>query len=264
MKERGDDRYPEENMDFHRKVNDAYRNFFNQYLDYGNVFKLHQHEDYCKELVYKIDKLDLLSRGSQVVADLIVAMYSVYNHPNKNINNYRFNWHYKNADDFQEDNSPVYILNNIRQSDMSNDMLYEVFGKPWPFAHCYNIESVDEIQEKELYEQCKILNDLYFNSHIQMSKYGEGKNSRRFLATNDSCMSSFQVLLEDDAINIIVNMRSASIKNNFPVDVAFVYESVGSILAFFNDYEYRDLKMNINELKVNISIDVGSLHYPED
>lgn len=83
-----------------------------------------------------------------------------------------------------------------------------------------------KIYDIESYEREMILNDLKFSTHIMMSKYNEPVNSRRFVATNDSCLSFAQVTVDPSFYRWIFVSRSTEVNRMLPADL----HTIGTII----------------------------------
>lgn len=83
-----------------------------------------------------------------------------------------------------------------------------------------------KIYDKESYEREMILNDLKFSTHIMMSKYAEPSNSRRFVATNDSCLAFAQVTVTPENYKWVFVSRSTEVNKMLPADL----HTIGTII----------------------------------
>jgi len=95
------------------------------------------------------------------------------------------------------------------------------------------------VYDKECYEREMILNDLRFATHIMMSKYNEPVESRRFVATNDSCLSFVQVTVDPDKYRWNFVSRSTEVNRMLPADLRTIGEIIEKWTNWFIDYKPR-------------------------
>lgn len=93
-----------------------------------------------------------------------------------------------------------------------------------------------KIYEKEKYERNMILNDLKFSTHIMMSKYDEPISSRRFVATNDSCLSFAQVTIDYNDYRWVFVSRSTEVNKMLPADLRSIGYIVDEWIKWFVTY----------------------------
>jgi len=104
------------------------------------------------------------------------------------------------------------------------------------------------IFETEQYERDMILNDLKFSTHINMSKFNEPEISRRFLTTNDSCLSFIQVSIDDDYYRWMFVSRSTEVNKMLPSDLYSIGLIIKSWTSWFRGYTRthdRGIKLTI-------------------
>jgi len=117
-----------------------------------------------------------------------------------------------------------------------------------------------EIYEKEKYERDMILNDLKFSTHIMMSKYVESSYSRRFVATNDSCLSFCQVTMSDAYFRWVFVSRSTEVNRMLPADLL----TIGTIIEEWTNWFRGYTKYNAERLydkKVSLVLLMNNPHY---
>lgn len=96
-----------------------------------------------------------------------------------------------------------------------------------------------EIYEKEKYERDMILNDLKFSTHIMMSKYDEPIDSRRFVATNDSCLSFTQVTIDHNYYRWVFVSRSTEVNKMLPADLRTIGYIIDEWIKWFIKYKHK-------------------------
>lgn len=108
-------------------------------------------------------------------------------------------------------------------------------------------------QEKEYYE--KISNDVFkkitkeimgLNEH----NFPQKLDSRRFVYTNDSCISFVHFMFRQESLNVKAVLRSSNVSTTFWADYEFL-----KILSY-NAAE----TLNITDKEINLSIDIRSAH----
>jgi len=120
-----------------------------------------------------------------------------------------------------------------------------------------------DIYEKEKYERKMILNDLKFQTHINIDKFNEPTTSRRFIATNDSCMSFAQVTLDAYFFRWVFVSRSTEVNKMLPSDLY----SIAYIVKNWTDWfiEYRHNKWPLGNKKeqrgIKLMIVLNNPHY---
>lgn len=93
-----------------------------------------------------------------------------------------------------------------------------------------------KIYDIESYEREMILNDLKFSTHIMMSKYEEPVESRRFVATNDSCLSFTQVTVTPSSYNWVFVSRSTEVNKMLPADLYTIGTIISEWTSWFCSY----------------------------
>lgn len=108
-------------------------------------------------------------------------------------------------------------------------------------------------QEKEYYEKIissfilKIQKELMgLNEHNSPQKI----NSRRFIYTDDSCISMIHVLWRSNVLDVNVVMRSSNVSSTLWADYEFM-----KILSY-----YIAKELNVEEFPINLKVDIRSAH----
>ena len=114
------------------------------------------------------------------------------------------------------------------------------------------------IYDKECYEREMILNDLRFATHIMMSKYNEPNGSRRFVATNDSCLSFVQVTVDPANYRWIFVSRSTEVNKMLPADLRTIGEIIEKWTNWFIDYNPKHFDPRRG---IRISFMMNNPHY---
>lgn len=116
-----------------------------------------------------------------------------------------------------------------------------------------------QIYNIEKYERDMILADLKFATHIMMSKYNEPIESRRFLTTNDSCLSFAQVTVTPDCYKWSFVSRSTEVNRMLPADLATIGWIISEWIRWFMIYKPE----HVTEKKrgVRISFVLNNPHY---
>lgn len=94
-----------------------------------------------------------------------------------------------------------------------------------------------KVYDIESYEREMILNDLKFATHIMMSKYNEPVESRRFVATNDSCLSFTQVTVDPGFYRWHFVSRSTEVNKMLPADLRTIGVIVQKWIDWFTTYK---------------------------
>tara|TARA_R110001583_G_scaffold14033_5_gene59258 strand:- start:1046 stop:1951 length:906 start_codon:yes stop_codon:yes gene_type:complete len=110
--------------------------------------------------------------------------------------------------------------------------------------------------EKEYYE------NIYNLLHEKISRELEGKNeynraespdSRRFVYTDDSCISFIQVAVRDNVLDFHVVIRSTNVKDTFPHDLKFLYYLASTCYKRFDGHcKTARLRFNLNSAHIII------------
>ena len=108
-------------------------------------------------------------------------------------------------------------------------------------------------QEKEYYE--KISNDVFKKITKEMIGLNQHNipqklDSRRFVYTDDSCISFIHFMFRQDSLNVKAVLRSSNVSTTFWADYEFL-----KILSY-NTAE----TLNIPDKEINLSIDIRSAH----
>ena len=233
----GDDRHNFENI---LKINREY-NKLCESTSYRNLTRLFYYDDFITELELRL--YEIQSTLSNVFSDVFEAACNAYF--NKDLMNYHFNWLFDFDEIFHGVAKNLYVGDVLDYSGRSNCSLID-----------YNYFA---IRDKERFERNKIISDLLFNSHIQISKYGEGLDSRRFISVNDSCFSFLQFIIHRNELYCTAHMRSSNAKNNIFVDVKFLLEVIREFCSFIRNYEFKNLECELKSIHVDLNI--SSLHY---
>jgi len=242
----GDDR---NNLNDILHINELYQTDF---FMYGNVFHLHNHENFIDELREKINSINNIS-NSIIFTDAILAAQTAYLHREyDDLTNYNFQWSFS----FKELSSELLdyqrtVYSICHDKDDPRREMYLKF-----FDDYYKID------DKEQFERDKIRSDLFFNSHIQISKYDEGIDSRRLVACNDSRFSFVQMNVRNHDLYCTFNLRSTNAKNSLFVDMNFVIDLILDFISFLKTYEYKDLG-DVDIKQVSIALNISSLYYNE-
>jgi hypothetical protein len=114
------------------------------------------------------------------------------------------------------------------------------------------------IYEKERYERDMILNDLKFATHIMMSKYKEPIESRRFMATNDSCLSFVQVTVDQNNYRWVFVSRSTEVNKMLPADLYTIGNIIERWTEWFTEYNSQHYSPTRG---IRISFMLNNPHY---
>lgn len=94
----------------------------------------------------------------------------------------------------------------------------------------------------------KIRSTAYFHN--------QGLESRKIIMFSDDCISSIQLFVRDEAVTLIVYMRSSDVMRLLPVDVLAMARLLNKVID-----EY---KLSIDDRKVVLDIHIGSAHIVND
>lgn len=111
------------------------------------------------------------------------------------------------------------------------------------------------IFETEQYERDMILNDLKFSAHINMSKFGEPETSRRFVTSNDSCLSFVQVSVDDDYYRWMFVSRSTEVNRMLPSDLYTIGLIIQNWTSWFRSYT------RTHDRGIKLTIILNNAHY---
>jgi hypothetical protein len=116
--------------------------------------------------------------------------------------------------------------------------------------------------KKDVYDQMMLFSQLQFNSHIQMDVFNEDKNSRRFIASNNtSCLSNYQInVAYDNDFHISTVFRSSDAVNLLLHDIDYILQNAIQFYLFLSDYHKKiDLK-KIEDTKFYFNIHLNNVH----
>ena len=111
-------------------------------------------------------------------------------------------------------------------------------------------ESMNYELEKEYYE--KIYNKLHTKISMEMdgqNEYGrrEDPSSRRFVYTDDSCISFIQLAIRNRLMDFHVVIRSSDTKKTFEHDLKFLYYLSSTCYdLFYEECDRVRLRFNLN------------------
>ena len=105
-----------------------------------------------------------------------------------------------------------------------------------------------KIYTKEKYEREMILNDLKFETHINIDKFQEPISSRRFITSNSSCLSLFQVTVSDKLYRWVIVSRSTEVNKMLPSDLYSIGRIIEDWTSWFIGYadlidDHRGIKI---------------------
>ena len=241
-----DDRHRE--ISIQKKIYNAYKKFA---IDYPFFITLDNYKDYKKQLEDSFRVISDYCLNDEVNFDILNAILKVNRF--KEMMNYKINWVFNSLDHLQTS-----ALNmNILMHNIFNK--FDIYKQENLFETFIDKEKIKEIDIKEVYERNKIISDLRFNSHIQLTKYDQDFNSRRFVSVNDSCLSFVQCNVRDNSLYFTINFRSLNAKNNLFSDMRFVLLGIArEYYNFIKIYQFKKYTKKIN--KINIDINISSLH----
>jgi len=117
-----------------------------------------------------------------------------------------------------------------------------------------NKESMDHDPEKEYYEKiyrrlhCKIDNEILGKNEYSRV---ESSSSRRFIYTDDSCISFIQLSIRKRVMDFHVVIRSSDVKNVFPYDLKFLYYLASTCYKKFEEScDSARLRFNLNSAHI--------------
>ena len=187
--------------------------------------------------------MSVISEYEDLVYDLTHSVgYPVVTLPYE----FTFNFEYKNLNEFYEK-----YLNQAHWLS-----LYERHDEcPMPKITAAQRRDFYKI---ESYEREMILNDLKFSTHIMMSKYNEPVNSRRFIATNDSCLSFSQVTVAPENYRWVFVSRSTEVNKMLPSDLYTIGHIISKWTDWFIDYNPKHFEPRRG---IRISFILNNPHY---
>ena len=115
-------------------------------------------------------------------------------------------------------------------------------------------ESMDYEPEREYYE--KIYNGLHEKITRELdgqNEYGrrETSSSRRFVYTDDSCISFIQFAIRERMMDFHVVLRSSDTKKTFEHDLKFLYYLASTCYdLFYRECDVARLRFNLNSAHV--------------
>ena len=116
------------------------------------------------------------------------------------------------------------------------------------------VKSMDYEPEKKYYEKIyktfheKISNELSGNNEYNRI---ESSNSRRFVYTDDSCISFIQLSIRNKKMDFHVVIRSSDVENIFPHDLKFLYYLASTCYERFQDeLTGARLRFNLNSAHI--------------
>ena len=117
-----------------------------------------------------------------------------------------------------------------------------------------NKDEFNELYSKEEPEREMTLNQLKFNSQLNMEKFGDSIESRRFVSHNDSCMSFLQFQIRKESIYINVIWRSSEVSKMLPVDFKSLKYIIKEYINWFYKFGY------ILNNKIVLDIQLNNCH----
>ncbi len=233
MKIRGDDRIKLEDI---RKIKDIYDEFIGDYIYHDNIIKLVNYENYALELFNIDNRVSKSYNNKKIVYDYFGLLNSLNNlreqRRRPQLNNYTLDYAFENLKDFIENfEFPIYD----------------------------NIEYDKKIYHNEENERQMILSTLKFNTQVMIDKYKENFYSRRFVSTNDSCLSFTQVEFLNNEIKFNFVFRSSDVKNVLPVDLKGIVELIKNYLNWMDRY-VGDTIYTIKSKSISIRIQLNDAH----
>lgn len=147
-------------------------------------------------------------------------------------------------------------------ADYFNPIVDLAFGRLDPLPEIPRLTAQERVKiyEKEKYERDMIISDLKFASHIMMSKYEEPITSRRFVATNDSCMSFCQVTLNEDCFRWVFVSRSTEVNKMLPSDLLTIGVIIEEWTSWFRGYVQHESRQ-LYDKKVSLVLLLNNPHY---
>lgn len=113
----------------------------------------------------------------------------------------------------------------------------------------------------EAYERDMIINDLKFATHINISKFNEPITSRRFVTTNDSCLSFAQITVDPTSYRWTFVSRSTEVNKMLPVDLVTIGMIIQYWTNWFEGYTYSGKDVDTNKMGVKVLIVLNNPHY---
>jgi len=122
--------------------------------------------------------------------------------------------------------------------------------------NCTSSAIMDHIPEKDYYD--KILSGIKLKIKNELLGYNqynrrEEATSRRFIYTNDSCISLVHASFRDNLLDIHFVLRSSEVSTTFSYDLKFLYylsSQVYSALKLQDTHAYVRLRYNLNSAHI--------------
>ena len=152
-------------------------------------------------------------------------------------------------------------LNTCKGSDLVKNLVINSFKNEVvdvSLTENINIDTLDFNvlnfpQEKEYYEN--IISKMIIKIQKELMGLNEYRvpqkiDSRRFIYTDDSCISMIHALFRDQKLNVVANLRSSNMTKTFWADYEFL-----KILTY-----YIAKEMNVNDHILQLTINIRSAH----
>ena len=215
-------------------IHREYLNFYENYRAYSNIYLLQQSrpEDY---FILQLENLCKSYDDSQLKYDYNILLNTLTSDCEIKGTKYSEIFNYKFT----------YVFNSLSEFD-------EKFGRG---VSCI-IRDNDYEEEMNKYikeepERQIAVNQLKFNTQINIEKFGDDIDSRRFIAHSDSCISFIQFQIREDTIYINAIWRSSDVKKMLPSDFKTLHYIIKEYLSWFTKYEHVQYKNIILDIQLN-------------
>ena len=215
-------------------IHKEYLNFYENYRAYSNIYLLQQSrpEDY---FILQLENLCKSHEDSQVKYDYNILLNTLTSDCELKGTKYSEIFNYKF----------MYVFNSLSEFDAK-------FGRG---ISCI-LRDNDDTEEMNKYikeepERQIAVNQLKFNTQINIEKFGDSIRSRRLIAHSDSCMSFLQFQMREDSIYINVIWRSSDVKKMLLTDFKTLHYIIKEYLSWITKYEYVQDKNIILDIQLN-------------
>ena len=217
-------------------IHNEYLKFYKNYKHYSNIYLLQQPnpENYfILQLEYLCKNYD----NSQLNYDYHTLLNTLEQNCKLEYKKYSEIFNYKFT----------YAFNSLFDFDMK-------FGQGISSIARIDHETEDELDKLYLQEEPErqiALNQLKFNTQINIEKFGDSTSSRRLIAHSDSCISFIQFQIRENLIYINAIWRSSDIKKMLLSDFKTLHYITKEYLSWITKYEHVQDKNIILDIQLN-------------
>jgi len=216
-------------------IHDEYLNFYKNHRHYSNIYLLQQSnpEDYFS---LQLESLCKNYGNSQLNYDYNILLHTLEQDCELKYKKYSEIFSYKFT----------YTFNSLFDFDVKFGRGISSIVKGGEIEDNTNKLYLQEEPERQI-----ALNQLKFNTQINIEKFGDSVESRRLIAHSDSCMSFLQFQIREDSIYINTIWRSSDVKKMLPADFKTLHYIIYEYLLWIKKYKNTAEKNIILDIQLN-------------